>query len=285
MRACLILLVACGPAATSTLANRGATGPTPDLGIVLAPQNGTLKVFEAYRTKATKAGEPLGGEGPPPMNTAYDFDRDGVDDLTSTGQVMYGPSQGWVVELRDGTKLAEAFAMSGEWADASEIGDEIAIRFQSYTLAPGEARYSVLVRYDRKARAFRPLVKAYVASQTTVPVVRGPFATFHTSGAATLRATPAIDDTPAPSSDESEDSWNRTTTLRGNVVATYQANARGLVLAADGEWRYVAFDFATRPEQTSLGHGQDVTGGHEPNKLTSDAWLCGWIRASEIQSP
>jgi hypothetical protein len=286
MRACLLMLAAaCGGPTTSTIGNQtGATARTDDpLAMVLAPRAGNVAALSKYITKSEKAGDPLGGEEPAPVNTTYDFDGDKIDDLTSVGEIMYGPSQGWNVSTRTGTKLEPVFGISGDWADAGELGSVIAMRFQANTLAPGEARFSLLVRYDRTKREFLPIVKAYVASQTEVPVVAPPFTAFTTTGAATLRAMPVVDDTPIDPDKQSEEEWNRSATLRGNVVATYGANARGLVLASKGEWRYVAFDFATRPDATSLAHGMDAGDGGGEHKLASDAWLCGWIKATEIR--
>ena len=281
MRACFLLLIACGSPTVSTLGNQtNARSEAPDLGIVLAPRKGDVKTLAKYITKTQRSGDGL--DGSDILDTTWDFDGDKVDDLAAVGVVMYGPSQGWNVSIRDGTKMTEAFAISGDWADAREQGGLVAMRFEANTLAPGEPRFSVLVRYDRADKKFLPQVRAYVASQTKVPAVGGPFATFTTLGPATLRAAPAIDDAPIDPDNYSDD-WNRSATLRGNVVATYAANARGLVLASDGDWRYVAFDFAIRPEQTSLAHGMDTGAGSEDQKLTSDTWLCGWIKASEIR--
>jgi hypothetical protein len=220
---------------------------------------------------------------------AYDIDADGTVDLVAIPQVMFGPSDGFVVYVRDGAKAKHVLSTSGTWHAAVQTPSAVALRFQANILADGEARFSQTITYDRAARAWRPLVKSYAAMQGKTPAPTRLVA-FATRGEATLRATPAIDDKPMRTQ-----GMERSTTLRGNAVAKYGAAARGFVLAEEGEWRYVAFDPATRPTATSLGHGMD----HEPeqpseleapppeeekpNQLKTKTWLCGWVRAAEIR--
>lgn len=266
---------ACGAPARGTLANTATPRPGAalDLGVLLAPTAGH-GVLARFLVKAQSDPEPAAdedlGDG---KRRAYDLDGDGTVDLLAVSQVMYGPSQGWVVSTREGTQLEERFAISGGWADEREDAGAVALRFEANILAPGEARYSILLRYDRAAQRWDAPVRAYVAQETTPPATRGPYTRFTTPGPATLRATPAVDDSPAKNLDELEDGFSHTQMLSGNVVARMPAGARGLVLATRGEWSYVAFDPAVAPVKSSLAHGMAGEGA---------GWLCGWTRSSEL---
>jgi hypothetical protein len=220
---------------------------------------------------------------------AYDFDADGTVDLVAFPEIMFGPSNGFVVYVRDGAKARHILSTSGDWAAAVQTAYAVAVRFEANVLAPGEARFSQTLVYERASKSWRPVIKSYAAVQgkTPEPKLLTPFVT---AGPATLRATPSVDDRPS----HRDEDMDRSAVLRGNALATYAAGARGVVLAEEGEWRYVAFDPATRPGATSLHHGMD----HEPeqpseleappvepaaNQLTTKTWLCGWVRATEIR--
>jgi hypothetical protein len=212
---------------------------------------------------------------------AFDFDGDGKADLVQFSEVMFGPSDGWNVFVRQGDQLVQAFGISGAWADARDGGSAVAVRFEANLLGPGEARFSTMLRYDRGSHAWSPALKAYGAVQGKVPTVgevASKLVPFQTVGAAALRSDPVVDDAPKPQPDDTTgDDFGKTATLHGNVLATYTATAKGIVLASEGEWRYVAFDpAAAKPTATSLAHGMDMDG-------VGTSWLCGWVKATEIK--
>jgi hypothetical protein len=289
---------AAGPAApTATVA------AAADLGFVLAPQRRggaalaalAVPIERAQRLLETLSPDDRSGDSEmagddgddSPRVTAYDLDRNGTVDLVAIPRVMYGPSNGWVVYAANGGELELVFSISGGWADARVEAGAVSLRFEANLLAPGEARFSTMLRFAN-GRWDRP-VKSYVAAQGKVPAARPPYARFSTKGPATLRATPAIRD--EPQSDEASN-YEQTSTLRGNVLAIYAAGARGLVLASQGDWHYVGFDPATRPKETSLSHGMDpeevatdvetYADREAPTQQVSSAWLCGWVRAAEL---
>jgi hypothetical protein len=65
--------------------------------------------------------------------------------------------------------------------------------------------------------------------------------------------------------------------LRGNVFVTYPPGARGIVLASEGAWRYVAFDPAVQPRESPTAEMAIAT-----DAGPEDAWHCGWVAAAEI---
>jgi hypothetical protein len=229
------------------------------------------------RAPSLEAGAALGGE-PSPAPYAYDLDRDGVADLIAIPTVMYGPSQGWDVYLRARDAIGRdtldlAFAISGDFAEARDAGDQVILRFEANTLAPGEARFSTTLRYDRRHHGWSPAVSSYGALQAVIPQATAPLIAFTTRGPVSLRAAPSISDEPNPP--DAGDDFERTRTLRGNLLASVPAGAHGVVVGRDrtGGWRYVAFDPASPPDATSLGHGMGGEG---------DSWLCGWVLATDL---
>lgn len=310
MRSLLLASTAVAAAACGGPSSARPGGGSPggfDLAMICPPSGGDAKALAGLAVPIEQAKalidtipederpEPSAeddGDGDPsndPRLTAYDVDRDGTVDLVAFPQIMYGPSNGWIVFAAAGGKLQRLFAISGDWADVRAAGGTAALRFEANVLGPGEARFSTTLRFANGA--WEPPIKSYLASQTKVPAPRPPYASFTTRGATTLRAAPAVDDKPNPSVDDAgEEDEYRSATLRGNVVATYAAGARGTVLASEGEWRYVAFEPATRPSETSLSHGMDAIESDDEeaerpaNQLRSEAWLCGWIAAAEIDT-
>lgn len=299
-----IAAAACGGPSSARGGDASASGL--DVGMAFAPTKSSAAALAALAVPIERAkalidtipedergdtGADPNGDGDPdndPRPTAYDLDRDGTVDLVAFPQVMYGPSNGWLVHAAAGGKLQRLFAVSGGWADVRVERGAVALRFEARILAPGEPRFSTTLRFAK--RAWDPPIKSYLAQQTKVPAPRPPYASFTTRGPARLRTAPAVDDTPNPSGDDAAaEAIDHTATLRGNVVATYGAGARGTLVASEGAWRYVAFDPATKPKETSLSHGMDTVmesnepeSERPPNRLLSDAWLCGWIAAAEI---
>jgi hypothetical protein len=307
-------LTACGGPSS---ARPGGSSSGLDVGIAFAPQQRGAAALEALAVPIEKAkalidavpeeergdfgtssgdgGRAGGGDSDSGDSAdhrrplAYDLDRDGNIDLLAFPQVMYGPSAGWVVHAVEHGVPRRLFGISGDWADVRVDKGAVALRFEASILAPGEARFSTTLRFAKGA--WDPPIKSYAAMQGKIPAPHPPYASFTTRGPAVLRATPEVNDKPNPSEpDPADESLEHTTTLRGNVLATYPAGARGTIVASEGAWRYVAFDPATRPTETTLSHGMDEVGDGDdgpdtaPNTLLSRAWLCGWIAAAEISA-
>jgi hypothetical protein len=230
-----------------------------------------------------------GGEPGDAKPAAYDLDRDGAVDLVVFPEVMYGPSQGWLAYAAEGGKLRKLFGISGDWADVRVEAGAVTLRFQANALAPGEAVFSTTIRYAN--RAWDPPIKSYASAQGKIPTPRPPYGSFTTRRPTVLRARPEVDDKAKPKTEDGEEpdeEFGGTATLRGNVLASYGPGARGTVLATEGAWRYVAFDPAIKPAETSLAHGMDDTAPVEgapeaaPRSLQSDAWLCGWAATADL---
>lgn len=279
-------LAACGGGQTHAISNSGGKG-AGDYDRIMTFVPGSAGAIDKYEVPAAKASALIASLGPDVhrgdeggTTKAYDFDADGTPDMVAFSEVMFGPSDGWNVFVRKGAALEQAFGISGAWADARDGGPSVAVRFQANVLAPGEARFSATLRYDRATKAWAPELKAYGATKGKLPAAGTALGLtpFTTAGTAVLRSDPVVNDTPRPS-DESgvpEEDYEKTMTLRGNVLASYAAGAKGVVVATEGEWKYVAFDPSVAPKETSLHHGMDEGG-------LGSAWLCGWVKAAEIR--
>ena len=145
-----------------------------------------------------------------------------------------------LVEATYAKLYAACHRMTGSTEEAADLVQETYRKaWRALPEFRGEARFSTTLRFAKGA--WEPPIKSYQAAQTKVPAPQLPYASFTTRGAATLRAAPVVDDKPNPSGDDAgEESSDRSATLRGNVVATYAAGARGTVLASEGTWRYLA---------------------------------------------
>jgi len=215
------------------------------------------------------------GDGPPDGRMeAYDFDADGVPDLVTFSQVMYGPSNGLLAWVRDGATLRFAFGISGEWKELHTDAAGVTLRFEANVLEAGEARFSTVLRYDRRAHRWLGTVKSYQALQGRQPAAGSRPRQAVTVGPATLRITPLASAT-APAPPPGSDGYDVSTLLEGNAVAQLPEGSRGLVLGASGAFRFVAFSPLIAATQTSLTHGM--------NQAVTGTWLCGWVEQQALK--
>jgi hypothetical protein len=214
---------------------------------------------------------------------ATDLDRDGKVDLIEIPQARFGGRVDWVIGVPDRGKLKELFTVTGMWDGARIEDGKATLRFHATTKYDDEPRILWTLYYA--GGAWAPPIKSFTAVQGKIPPTKPPYHSFEARSGATLRATPAIDDAPAqaaraPVPDDPKrpgypDSPTRL--LRGNVFVAYPPGARGLVLASEGTWRYVAFDPVTGPSETAVP--QDVIPEDNGPK---GAWHCGWVAAAQI---
>ena len=218
------------------------------------------------------------GDGPPEGKTrAYDLDADGRPDLVTFSQVMYGPSQGQIVYVRDGDELKEAFAVSGDWKDLRADARGVTLRFEANILAEGEARFALTLHYDRRAQRWQPLLRTYHAVQGKVPRAAKSVEVVELPAVALLRTTPEREPKPAK---PAADPFDVTRVLEGNVAARLPAGAKGLVLARSGSFRFFVLAPASAPSESALGHGMNRLAAE--GEAPPPTWQCGWI---EVTTP
>ncbi len=271
-----------------------------DLAVAFAPKPGDMASLQAFNAlevplKSVSAMIRAAGYDEKAVishmhaTVAYDLDRDGKPDLLQIPQVRFGGRIDWVIGIPEGGKLRELFTCAGNWADIQIERGAATLRFHGTMKLDGEPLILWTLYFANGTWA--PPIKTYAAAQGKVPAVRPPYGSFEARARVTLRATPVVDDAPAPapaaptaasataSADPNRPGWPDppTTMLRGNVFAAFPAGARGILLASEGPWRYVAFEPSTRPIEAALTESVG-----SPDAGPQDAWHCGWVAAAEL---
>ncbi|MCE9572247.1 MAG: hypothetical protein K8W52_03745 [Deltaproteobacteria bacterium] len=300
--AAVIAIAACGHPHAPTIGNAATGAPSSAVAWALLPPKGDGKALDALEIKvsADEAALALAAvpedvrtnidEGATPHY--YDLDGDGRFDLYLYPQVYFGPSSGFIVYIRDAAGLREAFGVPGDWTivkDAEHVllSYDVLIIDESF-----ESGFRHALEYRLTDHRWNVLPSTFGALKGLVPPAAS-MARKVTLAATTLRATPAIDDTPTPKDAESE----QRTTLRGNALADYAAGAHGVALAEQGDWLYVGLDPAVRPTATAMQHGMAETDVELPEdyespaykaaqqSLRSPVWLLGWVPKRAVTSP
>jgi hypothetical protein len=291
-----IALTACGhPHAPTTIGNSAGAPPADATVFALLPPHGDDKALAAMEIKVAPAEAALALAAVPADNRTniedgelphyYDLDGDGRFDLFLYPQVYFGPSSGHMVFIRDGRGLRQAFGVPGDWTIVKD-GGQVLLSFNVMIIDESfESAFTHALRF--RDHAWTILPSTFRAIRGTAPAAASMARAFTLAAATTLRAAPAIDDTPPPPAEG--DYQSPRTTLRGNALADYAPGARGVALAEQGDWLFVGFDPKTRPKTTSMQHGMAETDVAMPDdfdspaykaaqaSLRSPVWLVGWV--------
>jgi hypothetical protein len=259
-----------------------------DLATAFAPGPGDLSALEGLRVPIKRASALIRAAGFDEqarvnefqVAVGYDVDRDGKVDLVQIPQARAMQRVDWLIAVPEGGKLRELFTVTGNWDDIRVGRGTATLRFRATMTLGEEPRISWTLH--RANGAWAPPIKSYMAVQTKIPRLQLPFRSFEARARATLRAAPAVDDSrepaPAAPNDQARPGWpdEPTAMLRGNAFATYAAGARGLVLASEGAWRYVALEPAARRLELPF----EPVGAQDASP--DGAWFCGWVAANEL---
>ena len=216
-----------------------------------------------------------------------DFDGDKKIDLVIFNQVYFGPSPGLVFYGRSGDGFVYLFDCSGAIAKIERLGDRLYFRFVVSIIDPSETEILASIAYDFKTKTSVLDSKLYYAQQTRFPRMMAAPEPFELQEKATLRFSPAIDDTPNRKDANGYEVFAATRTLYGNAVAEYPKSAGGYIIARDKGWAFVAFDARIRPVANSLYHGMEP--GRYDKK--TETWTpihppceyyCGWIEVKDL---
>jgi hypothetical protein len=206
----------------------------------------------------------------------------GRADLILIPRMYFGPSPGLRFFGREGDHFVYLGEHSGDIRRIDEDRTAIVLRFMVNILDPSETGIVFNFRFDRRGRSWT-ITKQYYAQQTEIPVRLSAATASQTVRESELRTGPHVDDG-LPRTDHDQDVV--TTTLKGNIVARFPEGAACLVLAAKGEWAFVAFTPASAPRESSLYHDLDHTLEQTRKELGVSPlrpYLCGWIRREALE--
>ncbi len=207
----------------------------------------------------------------------------GRADLILIPAMYFGPSAGLKFYGRGRERFEYLGEQSGDIRRIDETPSSTVFRFQVNILDPSETGIVLNFAFDRSRRSWM-VTRQYYAQQTEMP---GPFslpAASRTVRVTELRTGPGADDGPGRTDRDEE---MVTTTLRGNVVARFPANAGCLLLAAKREWAFCAFLPEAKPLECSLYHDLDHTLDRTRKQIGAPplpSYICGWVRRDALRA-
>jgi hypothetical protein len=215
----------------------------------------------------------------------YDFNRDGKADLIMLPGVYFGPSLGYKFFGRVNSKFQYLFDNSGSIVELQISNNQAIINFRVPIIDPSETniQQGLVLKFKEKNTLLEP--KVYFAQQSFLPAKLNPPKWAEFVADTELRYSPTINDTPRDTTGYVYDSV--TTTLRGNVVAEYQSNAKGYILGEKADWFLVALSPLSPPTRTSLRHGMDSEWTDEKGNVMAELkikpYLLGWVRKKQLK--
>ena len=220
------------------------------------------------------------GDEPLPLQAfLLDFDHDGKVDVWVLQDIMFGPSLGHHIWVRQNDKPVKIIQGSGSFVGVQKLpGGKTWLTYSFLLIEKEECLITTHFVYD-PFNHNTTVTKLYHASETTLPALKPPFSKFVvTAPLATLRTSPKVIE---KSPEETQKPF------RGNVAARFTEKAAGYVLAVQQDWAFVAFlPDTTHLTACYLQHGMDVitiTEGDKVRYLPNAAYLCGWIYRKNIR--
>lgn len=213
----------------------------------------------------------------------FDFNKDKNPDLVAIPETYFGPSLGYKFYARQNGKWQYTFDNSGEIVRITQQGKETIVHFLVTIIESTETDILINLRLNPTNQTWQ-LTKQYYASQTEFPTQK-PLTQlkFSLKTATALRYSPQIDDKPIADTLAYQET---TRTLRGNVVADFEAGAKGYILAQKNDWAMVAFLPTSSPIAVSLRHGMDDSYFDEKGEMHSGPRIkpyhCGWILMKDL---
>jgi hypothetical protein len=213
-----------------------------------------------------------------------DLDGDARADLAFSEGVFFGPSVGFTVFVRRGTRFEQVVNAPGNFSSHAVLDHLVILRFSWDILDPVEPQVTDTLVFDTKTKEWR-LWHTYVASSTDVPKAYGTPRPFRFAAEAPLRAQATVDDTVVPEDADYEMQEKYGGMVRGNVVAEYIAGAKGMILAEKPGWLFVAMIDA--PASSKLQHGYDQV--YDEENETETKWpngapiFFGWVASAAAQ--
>jgi hypothetical protein len=215
--------------------------------------------------------------------SVLDLDGDGRADLILIPAMYFGPSAGLKFYGRGPERFEYLGEHSGDIRRIDEDRTAIVLRFMVNILDSTETGAVLNFHFDRRGRSWA-VTKQYYAQQTEIPARFSAPTASRTVRESELRTGPRVDDGP-PRTDRDQNVV--TTTLKGNIVARFSEGAGCLILAAKGEWAFVAFTPDSPARECSLYHDLDHSLEQTRKELgvfPLRPYLCGWIRREALET-
>ncbi|HAS47116.1 MAG TPA: hypothetical protein DCS93_41925 [Microscillaceae bacterium] len=225
-------------------------------------------------------------EGEYPRYWVLDFNQDRKPDLVMLYNTYFGPSPGYYYFFKkaNGTYTYLLDGM-GEIYILLSNKKRTVIQHNLGTIESSETEIVLTIDINHQKQAYRLIPKLYFASETPFPKsIEAKPKLIKVKKNTALRFSPEVKDT-LTEKDKPGEYIDNTKTLKGNIVARYQAGAQAYYLATRGKWAFVAF-VPNKLVKTSLRHGMDEDYDEKTGKVKGPRikpYICGWIPISVIQ--
>jgi hypothetical protein len=227
------------------------------------------------------ASAPAGAWKSPQKFSVLDIDRDGRPDMIWIPAVYFGPSTGLKFYVNRNGKFEYFYENAGDIRSFESAPGRSLIRFAVAVIDSTETGILLTFLFDHNRRTWE-MTKEYYALQTVWPRQWQVTRLAKTKKDAELRTSPSKNGNGPPRTIPDNAA---TSTLFGNVVARYSKSSGCFILAAQGDWFFVAFTPDAVLLETSLKHDLDdyyYKDGVFTKGRRLEPYLCGWISKDAV---
>jgi len=221
-----------------------------------------------------------------PRYWVLDFNQDLKPDIVMLYNTYFGPSPGYYYFFRKANGTYEYLLDGmGEIYILLSNKRRTVIQHDLGTIESSETEIVRTIDINHQKQTYRLVPKLYFAYETPFPpsINQNP-KLVKVKQATALRFSPEIKDS-LTKEDKPGEYIDNTKTLKGNIVARYQAGAQAYYLATQGNWAFVAF-VPNKRVKTSLRHGMDEYYDKKTGKVKGprvQPYICGWIPKAAVQ--
>lgn len=215
-----------------------------------------------------------------------DFDGDKQTDMIAIPSGYFGPSYGFrVYGIVDGSWQI-LWSAGGDFNELFKKDKNIFLRYRNINIVDAEVDvlHNIVFDVDKKSIKY---FKFYYADTTEIPkkMLSKPLSC-KIKPNAKLRIAPKIINT-SPKVDDNEAGSDEKKFIIGNIVAEFDKEGNGFILANQGKWCLVATSPDFEPKKQSFWHGMDGYLYEETNVYSNKPrfkpYLLGWIEKKFIK--
>jgi hypothetical protein len=215
-----------------------------------------------------------------------DFNEDKIADLIAIPSGYFGPSYGYRVYAMQEGNWKFLFGCGGDFCEVVKKEQEITLRYKTLTIDDSEAEvlHNITFKKNQNKVVYH---KFYYANNVILPKAFLPkFSSIKLKSNIQLRNSPQIINLPLRDT-INPPIYQNTVTLYGNVLAEYNKDTEGYLLAKQGKWYLVAINPDFLPKKESFWHGMEgyinEENGKYENKPPFQPYRIGWIEKKFIQ--